>query len=109
MYDRWDRAERPHAYLRTSVFNACNTWYRQNGIRRTKLALLAAPDRTELVADELSDAIAVLPIRQRSVIVLRYYYALSEAEIAEALGCRPGTVKSLAARALRRLASDIAA
>jgi predicted RNA polymerase sigma factor len=44
-----------------------------------------------------------LPARQRAVLVLRYYEDLSEADIAERLGCAPGTVKSSAARALRTL------
>ena len=35
-----------------------------------------------------------LPLRQRAVVVLRYYEDLSEAQIAEALGCSRGTVKS---------------
>ena len=45
-----------------------------------------------------------LPPRQRAVIVLRYYEDLSELEIAAAMGTSTGTVKSQAARALRRLA-----
>jgi RNA polymerase sigma factor (sigma-70 family) len=56
-----------------------------------------------LGARELLDAIDSLPRRQRIVIVLRYYEDLSEFEIAEALGCRLGTVKSLASRALDQL------
>ena len=44
-----------------------------------------------------------LPHRQRAVIVLRYYEQLSEAEIADALGCSVGTVKSQASRALASL------
>jgi DNA-directed RNA polymerase specialized sigma24 family protein len=40
-------------------------------------------------------------------VVLRYYEDLSEAEIAAALGCRPGTVKSLASRAMSRLSKEI--
>ena len=46
------------------------------------------------------DAIRQLPPRQRAIVVLRYYDDLSEAQIAEALGCRPGTVKSQASAAL---------
>ena len=57
----------------------------------------------ELGADELLDAVDALPFRQRAVLVLRYYRDLSEGEIADALGCRPGTVKSLATRALDQL------
>jgi DNA-directed RNA polymerase specialized sigma24 family protein len=37
------------------------------------------------------------------VLVLRYYDGFSDAEVAEALGCSIGTVKSHAARALARL------
>jgi RNA polymerase sigma-70 factor (sigma-E family) len=44
-----------------------------------------------------------LPRQQRAVIVLRYYEDLSEAEIAETLGCSRGTVKSTAHRALKSL------
>ena len=44
-----------------------------------------------------------LPPRQRAVIVLRYYEQLSEAEIADALGCSRGNVKSTAHRALQNL------
>jgi RNA polymerase sigma factor (sigma-70 family) len=44
-----------------------------------------------------------LPPRQRAVIVLRYYEQLSEAEIADVLGCSRGNVKSTAHRALQNL------
>ncbi|RMI36100.1 SigE family RNA polymerase sigma factor [Actinomadura harenae] len=48
-------------------------------------------------------ALATLPPRQRAVVVLRYYEDLSEAQIAETLGCSPGTVKSQSAKALAKL------
>ena len=37
--------------------------------------------------DEMADAIARLPDRQRAAVVLRYYADLPEADIASALGC----------------------
>lgn len=48
-------------------------------------------------------ALADLDVRQRSVVVCRFYLGLSEAETAAALGTRPGTVKSRLHRALRLL------
>lgn len=44
-----------------------------------------------------------LSVRQRTVIVLRYWEDLPEAEIAELLGCAVGTVKSTASRAMGQL------
>ncbi len=103
MFRTWSRVENPEAYLRTTLMNTCHNWRRRAGVREAKLPLLAGATSVELGADELADALAALPFRQRAVIVLRYYGGLSEAEIGEALGCRNGTVKSLAARALARL------
>ncbi len=53
--------------------------------------------------EPLLDALATLNERQRVAIVLRYYEDLSEADIADAIGCRPGTVKSLLSRGLTQL------
>ena len=106
-YRTWGTAQRPEAYLRTALVNSCNNWHRRARTQAGKLPLLVAADTVELGAAELADVIAGLPFRQRAVIVLRYYTDLNEAEIAEALGCRPGTVKSLAARALDRLAKEL--
>ena len=39
----------------------------------------------------------------RLVLAYRYFLDLSEAELADVLGCRPGTVKSRLHRALGRL------
>jgi RNA polymerase sigma-70 factor (ECF subfamily) len=43
-------------------------------------------------------ALADLPERQRIALALRYVHGLSEEEVAEALGCRPGTAASLLSR-----------
>jgi RNA polymerase sigma factor (sigma-70 family) len=51
----------------------------------------------------LLEALAELPPRQRACVVLRYYEDLGVEEVAAALGCRPGTVKSQTARGLDRL------
>lgn len=63
-------------------------------------------------ADELDETLALLaglPPRQRAALTLRYVHDLPDAEIARALRCRPGTVRSLLSRgreALRAARSD---
>ena len=54
------------------------------------------------------DALRGLPARQREVLVLRYYADLSEAQIAEALGIAPGSVKAHAHRGLSSLRQGMA-
>jgi RNA polymerase sigma factor (sigma-70 family) len=110
MSRRWASIERPDAYLQRALTNACAN-YRRGGRRAArKLHLLAVSDDggSEPAVDGIADAVARLPFRQRAVIVLRYYADLSEAEIAAALACRPGTVKSLASRALDALSEEVA-
>ena len=61
-------------------------------------ALLSSEQRSALLA-----AVEQLPDEQRSVVALRYFLGLSEAEVAATLGIPQGTVKSRTARALERL------
>lgn len=107
MARRWATIERPDAYLQRSLTNASSNWRRNRRTAARKLHLLAAPVGHEVPVDGLADAVARLPFRQRAVVVLRYYADLSESEIAHALDCRPGTVKSLASRALEALSEEI--
>jgi RNA polymerase sigma factor (sigma-70 family) len=84
--------------------------------RRERLALRAtaspsgeaapSPEELAVAAAErrrLLDALEQLPDGQRLVLACRYLLSLSEQETAAALGIRPGTVKSRAARALEQL------
>jgi len=105
---RWDSLENPGGYLRVAVVNGCRMVLRR---RRTELRLdppvwaMSADAPTELV--ELRDALAVIPDRQRAVLVLRYFLDLHDDDIAETLGCSPATVRSIAHRGLRRMRKDL--
>lgn len=108
VHQRFTTLDNPGGYLRVTLVNRCHRWHRTNqrDDRRLRLVHAGAPTAAEQ-ADYLLDALGALPRRQRSVLVLRYWAGLSESEIAEALACRPGTVKSLASRALARLREEI--
>ena len=57
-------------------------------------------------AARMRAALAVLPPKQRAVLVLRYYEHLSDAEIAHTMGVSRGTVRSQAARGLDKLRAN---
>lgn len=101
--ERW----RQQAYVRQIVVNTCRSGWRKWGSRVTVGDLPEVPQvpATDAADDRelVRQALARLPARQRQVLLLRYYEDLTEAEIAQRLGCAPGTVKSSAARALRTL------
>lgn len=52
-------------------------------------------------------AINFLPARQRATLILAYYQQMSYPEVAAALGCSVGTVKTQMYRALRTLAQKL--
>ena len=103
MSQRWDLVVRPEAYLQRAITNASWQWNRHARTATRKLPLLAVHSGDELRFDELADAIARLPFRQRAVIVLRYYADLSEVRTAEVMGCSQGSVKSYCSRGVSRL------
>jgi RNA polymerase sigma-70 factor (sigma-E family) len=102
----WGRAQKPGAYLRAAVVNACRSWQRRQVLERSRQPR-PGPASTDAGGDEMWDALGRLPARQRAALVLRFYEDLSEAEIATLLKCRPGTVKSLVHRGLERLAKEV--
>src|SRR5215475_7461804 len=109
---RWPRVrrmEQPRAYARRILVNLAIDGSRGRARRRGELdsAEVASPIAVEPLAletrDELLQALSELPARQRAVLVLRYFNDLTEAQVAEVLGCSVGTVKSSASRGLARL------
>ena len=115
-YVAWPRIQRKGAqesYVRSIMTRAAIDRTRQ----RTRRGELVTDDVPDLPVhpvgpedrDQVFGLLAALPPRQRAVMVLRYYDDLSEAQIADALGCTAGTVKAHASRALaamRRLSAE---
>ena len=108
----WSRvsgAESPNTYVRRILANTFLSARRPKGRRLELLAGENAPEPVgpPVVGPEdrmaLWPHVRALPPRQRAVVVLRYYEQLSEAEIADAIGCSRGNVKSTAHRALQNL------
>jgi RNA polymerase sigma-70 factor (sigma-E family) len=96
-----------HAYLRKTIVNLARSHFRRRAVERRFLERQSEPLATE--PTELSErdrtrrALAALPLRQRTAVVLRYFEDLSEAQTADLMGCRPGAVKSLVSRAMSTL------
>lgn len=105
LHGHWRSVREPLPYVRRSVVHACASHHRR--LARARRQPLPEVRVSALDADELEDALARLPARQRAAVVLRYYGDLPDADIAAALRCRPGTVRSLIHRALTDLRRTI--
>jgi RNA polymerase sigma-70 factor (sigma-E family) len=116
-YSRWGRIgglDRPDLYVRKMMLNEYLSWRRRSARQVTVGAgtlepASAASDHAQqyIERESLLAELGKLSRRQRAVLVLRYYEDRDDAEIAELLGCSPGTVRSHASRALAALRVDI--
>jgi RNA polymerase sigma-70 factor (sigma-E family) len=101
------------AYLRKTIVNLSNSYFRRRRVERNyeirarTAPRFDAPGHSIEDREALAAALRKLPQRQRAALVLRFYEDLSEAQTADIIGCRPGTVKSLVSRALDALRQDI--
>jgi RNA polymerase sigma-70 factor (sigma-E family) len=118
VHGQWRRvsgAEHPDRYVRTMVTRQFLSWRRRWAVRRIVLDPRGDPpdrpvgDHAAGVVDhdDVWRRLATLPRQQRAVLALRYYERLTDAEIAETLGCSPGTVRAYASRALAALRLDL--
>jgi RNA polymerase sigma-70 factor (sigma-E family) len=102
---RWARlSDRPEGWVVTVATNLSIDRHRRRSRATTStdepLALVDAHLAERL---DLTKALRRLSRRQREVVVLRYLADWSELDVAETLGCSPGSVKSHAARGLTAL------
>jgi RNA polymerase sigma factor (sigma-70 family) len=107
LYRHFDRVDNPRAYLRVTLANLARRSRHREQRRSAAHRIVAQREAVGESANEMFDLVGKLPVKQRVVIVLRYYEGLSETEIATALRCPPGTVKSLASRAIDRLRKEM--
>ena len=101
-----DHIDNSVAYLQRSVVNKSISVVR----RRRTAAKYPLPKPSPALnpdIDETWAAVSALPVRERAVVVLRYWLDLSDADIASWLGWPTGTVKSTLHRALKRLRKEL--
>ncbi|MEZ5205054.1 MAG: sigma-70 family RNA polymerase sigma factor [Acidimicrobiales bacterium] len=104
LYHRWDRIENHGGYLYRCISHAAMRHLKRSA-RHTfdggPAVVAAEPEVATSPVEfvEVVELLGVLTDRQRVAVVLKHYGDLSEAQIAAAMGCRPGTVGPLLTRA----------
>lgn len=106
-------ADDVESYLRKSVINQVKMGWRSTVRRYVRQSLYAArePQREYSLDEdhdhELTTALSALTAKQRTVVVLTYYYDWDDQRIAHEIGGAVGTVKSTRARALKTLRKEL--
>lgn len=112
---RWSRIgamDAPAAYVKRMITNEYLSWRRRKAIREVSVGhagvdvAQADPATDYDERDAMLVRIAALPPKQRAAVVLRFYDNRTDAEIAEVLGCRPGTVRSHLSHAMTTLRTN---
>jgi RNA polymerase sigma-70 factor (sigma-E family) len=115
LYPQWSRvqaADVPIAYVRRSLTNNF-----LNGRRRQSSQDLLfgdppergyEPDLAGRIGDRelVRDLLDRLGPKQRAVMVLRFFHDLTDDQIADEVGCREGTVRSIVSRSLQALRTE---
>jgi RNA polymerase sigma-70 factor (ECF subfamily) len=112
-YARWSTVSgmsNPEGWIYRVAYRwAVDRLRRRSTERRLLPRLFTEPSSadTPVVEPMLDGALSVLPIEQRAVVVLACAFDWPETDIADALGIRPGTVKSRLHRGLARLREEV--
>lgn len=104
---RWPHlGENPLAYARTIIYRDHISWWRRLKGRERPHAIVPEASRPDAAPEDrlvVMQALARLSLRQRQVLVMRFFDDLTEAECASQLGISIGTVKSTTSDALKAL------
>lgn len=106
VHRRWATIVDPAAYLARVVTTGA---MRRSRLQRRERPWRPADDVATVDGepDRFHELLAGLSPRARAIVTLKFHDGLSEREIAEQVGCRPGTVGPTLTRALRRLAEEV--
>jgi RNA polymerase sigma-70 factor (sigma-E family) len=111
-WGRIRRGDDPEVYVRRVMVNTWATWRRRRWKAEEPSGMLADRADSGDMAAEVATRVAIrqllaaLTERQRTVVILRLFDDLPEAQVAQILGCAVGTVKATLSQALTRLRSD---
>jgi RNA polymerase sigma-70 factor (ECF subfamily) len=109
-WQHWPRVSRydsPEAWVFRVALNVSASRFRRTKRERRAFAEVASRpepgrvDETDRIA--IREAVLTLPPRQRTALVLRFFADLPVDEVATAMDCAPGTVKSLTSNAIDSL------
>lgn len=115
LYPRWwrvDAAREPLAYVRVCLTNTFINSRRLRSANELTLERLPDTGRTQDASDIATDRRFALQLlnhlnrRQRAAVVMSYFHDLDDEHIADALGCRPGTARSLISRGVAAMRAE---
>ena len=101
--------DNPAGYLRRTVVNRAASWHRWHirSRRREVRSVAGQPTAYTQPTNEMLDALAMLPYKQRAAVTLRYWADWTDEQIADALECAPASVRVLLHRGIAALKKEI--
>jgi len=105
-YRRWGRIDDPYGYLYRAVVNRSRSVLRRRAVELEHAAESSTVDLPPEL-DEVWIALSKIPVKRRTALVLRYYADLPVDAIAEVMGVRPATVRSLIHRGYMSMRKEL--
>lgn len=105
-YHKWEKIDDPHGYLYRAVVNRSRSVLRRRSIESKH----ASEPSTQDLAPDLDEvwiALSKIPVKRRAALVLRFYADLPVETIAEIMGVRQATVRSLIHRGYMSMRKEL--
>lgn len=107
-YRNWERIDDPYGYVYRAVVNRSRSVLRRRAIESNHVAAAPTTDLPPEL-DEVWHALSRIPAKRRTALVLRFYADLPVDAIAEIMGVRPATVRSLIHRGYMSMRKELKA